>query len=412
MIKTELFFKDEVNESKITSLYGSIFDEAKSGEIGYYHLPDSNIAQIEQFCKSKKPEKIKNIVILGVGGSSLGVKAIDLMLSHTSNRNDKNLIFLENVDPVEITQKSKDLNLHDSLFIVTSKSGSTIETTSILKFLLDKFELSFDDKRFCDHFVFITDENSPLDKWAKDFDITTFYIPQNVGGRFSVLSAVGLLPLGLVGYDIKALLEGAKSLKESFFNQNEDELLKKAIVYTQNAKTIPINVLFSYSSSLKYFNDWLVQLWAESLGKIDYDGERVGLTPVGLVGAIDQHSFLQLIIQGVKNKSVTMIKVKNFQNDLKIPDIKLPNLDKVDFINNHTFNELLNAQCDASMQSIIEQGVRVDLIEIDSLSEQSAGYMIYYYELLTSLCGVLLNINTYDQPGVEQGKVILKEKFD
>ena len=415
LVKQELFFKDDIKSSQIDELFLRVKSELDSGKIGYYHLPNNQstiLKEIETFINSKDLEPIKNIVILGVGGSSLGVKAIEAMLTHSKNRNDKRLIFLENVDPIEIEKRSRDLKLSNSLFILTSKSGSTIETTSILKYLLGKFELSCSDKKIKESFIFITDEDSPLDLWAKTLDIKTFHIPKNVGGRFSILSPVGLVPLALLGYEIKEILNGALDLKRSFFAKKEDQILKKAIYLVANEKNYPINVLFSYSSSLRYFNDWFVQLWAESLGKIDKNGHRRGLTPIGLIGSLDQHSFLQLIIEGVKNKIVTMIKIKNFQSNLKIPDIKLPNLSKVDFINNHTFQELINAQCDATKKSIIEQDIDLDLIEIDTLNEQSVGYMIYYYELLTSLCGILLEINTYDQPGVEYGKRVLKEKFE
>ena len=415
LVKQELFFKDDIKSSQIDELFLRIKSELDSGKIGYYHLPNNQstiLKEIETFINSKDLEPIKNIVILGVGGSSLGVKAIEAMLTHSKNRNDKRLIFLENVDPIEIEKRSRDLKLSNSLFILTSKSGSTIETTSILKYLLGKFELSCSDKKIKESFIFITDEDSPLDLWAKTLDIKTFHIPKNVGGRFSILSPVGLVPLALLGYEIKEILNGALDLKRSFFAKKEDQILKKAIYLVANEKNYPINVLFSYSSSLRYFNDWFVQLWAESLGKIDKNKKRRGLTPIGLIGSLDQHSFLQLIIEGVKNKIVTIIKIKNFQSNLKIPDIKLPNLSKVDFINNHTFQELINAQCDATRKSIIEQDIDLDLIEIDTLNEQSVGYMIYYYELLTSLCGILLEINTYDQPGVEYGKKILKEKFE
>ncbi len=187
--------------------------------------------------------------------------------------------------------------------------------------------------------------------------------------------------------------------------------MQKAHCYVTQSKRAPINVLFSYAGAFNAFNDWYVQLWGESLGKVNEIGEHCGMTPVGLIGSIDQHSFLQLLIEGPRDKTVTMIKVKDFQKDLKIPNISLKYLEKTDFVNGITFNDLINAQCDATMQSIIKQGISVDLIEIKRVEEKSVGYLIFYYELLTSLCGHFLGINTYDQPGVELGKNILKEKF-
>ena len=414
MIQSELFFKGgDFHQDEIKSLYDALLEESESGNVGYLSLPEINDAQnINSFCKEYDFQTIKNVAVIGIGGSSLGTKAINSLLSHTKNRNDKNLLFFENVDPLEIERNLKNLKLEETFFIVISKSGGTIETTSHLKYLLHHFGLGFDSLQFREHFCLITDKGSPLDKFGEDLSLKRFYIPLNVGGRFSVLSAVGLLPLCILGYDIDKLLDGALQLRESFFAQGEDNLCQKALFYARNKEQLPMNVLFSYSSSFTHFNDWYVQLWAESLGKVDLDGTRVGLTPIGLIGSVDQHSFLQLVIEGPRDKSVTMIKVKDFGSALEIPDISLPYLEKTNFINTNSFQTLINAQCDATMQSIREQNIPVDFIEIDSLDEKSAGYMIFYYELLTSLVGRELNINTYDQPGVELGKVILKKKFE
>ena len=422
MIKSEQNFKSEILESEIADAYNAIVEEAEGGDVGYYFLPEDGeiVTKIESFCLERDLGSIQNVVVIGIGGSSLGTKAIDRLLSLTSKRdesktrrrNDKNLIFMENVDPNEIEENLKDVTLQNSIFIIISKSGGTIETTSSLKYLVDRFELSFEDEAFRDHFVVITDPSSPLDQFAVDFGLSVFHLPTNVGGRFSVFTPVGLLPLCMLGYDIGELLGGAEDLKKSFFSRKEDDMVKKAHFYAKNSTQHPINVLFSYSSAFKYFNEWFVQLWGESLGKISRDGENVGLTPIGIVGSVDQHSFLQLIIEGPRDKTVTMIKVDDFENNLTIPDITIPHLEKTNFINTKSFNTLINAQCDATMQSITDQNVPLDLITIDRLTERSVGYMIFYHELLTSLAGYFLNVNTYNQPGVELGKVILKEKFE
>jgi len=410
----ETVFESDIIESDIREAYAALIEESDSGEIGYYLLPEDKkmLKEIQSFCADYDFGAIKNVIVIGIGGSSLGTKAIDHMLSHTDNRNDKNLIFMENVDPNEIEKNLKDVRFEESFFIMISKSGGTIETTSHVKYIVHKYDVSFEDALFKKHFAVITDPLSPLDQFAKDVGLKAFHLPLNVGGRFSVFTPVGLLPLTILGYDIDALLAGATAKKNSFFAKSEDVLVKKAYFYAKNQEILPINVLFSYSSSFKYFNDWYVQLWGESLGKIDRDGTRVGLTPIGLVGSVDQHSFLQLIIEGPLNKTVTMIKVEDFENEMKIPDVTIPHLEKTNFINNHSFNTLINAQCDATMQSIKDQGIDVDMITLPKLDENSAGEMIMYYELLTSLTGYFLNVNTYDQPGVELGKVILKESFE
>jgi glucose-6-phosphate isomerase len=170
-------------------------------------------------------------------------------------------------------------------------------------------------------------------------------------------------------------------------------------------------VLFSYSDRLASFNEWYVQLWAESLGK-KRGYKRLGLTPVGLVGSKDQHSFLQLIMEGVKDKTVTFITIKDHGNSITVPDLKLDFLNGCDFVNNKSIAEVFNAQAHSTMQALASEMISIDELVIDRLDEWHCGWLIYYYELLTSATGLMLGINTYDQPGVEAGKRILKKLLE
>ncbi|MBF0928613.1 MAG: glucose-6-phosphate isomerase, partial [Campylobacter concisus] len=245
-----------------------------------------------------------------------------------------------------------------------------------------------------------------LENFAKENGIKFFNIPKNVGGRFSVLSAIGLVPLGICGYDIKALLDGALACKKQYIEQKDSSIVAKAYHYA-TSRNASINVIFSYCDRFFEFNDWYVQLWAESLGK-KRGYKRVGLTPVGLVGSRDQHSFLQLIMDGVKDKSVTFIKIKDHASDKTIPNLSLKGLEECDFVASLSLNELINLQCDATAMALVQEGISVDTITLERLDEFHAGWLIFYYELLTSATGIMLGINTYDQPGVEIGKRILK----
>ena len=138
----------------------------------------------------------------------------------------------------------------------------------------------------------------------------------------------------------------------------------------------------------------------------------MGLTPIGLIGPKDQHSFLQLIMEGTRNKSVTFIKIEDFNENIIIPDITLPHLEMLDTLNNLPFSKLINMQCDSVIESLQEQeDIPLDTITIQSVTEDNIGSLIFYYELLTSLVGELIDVNTYDQPGVEAGKIILKKKL-
>ncbi|HHH51062.1 MAG TPA: glucose-6-phosphate isomerase, partial [Campylobacterales bacterium] len=204
-------------------------------------------------------------------------------------------------------------------------------------------------------------------------------------------------------------------VSDSFFNNKEinSTLLDKAIFYAKNHEKYSINSIFAYSESLKYFTEWFVQLWGESLGKKQRDSIcNIGLTPIGLIGPKDQHSFLQLIMEGKRDKTVTFIKLKEFNTKLNIPAITLPHLEALDILNNISFHDLINMQCDSIIEALLnEKEIPVDKIEILAVDAKSIGGLMYYYELLTSLVGQLLGVDTYNQPGVEAGKIILKEKL-
>ena len=417
MIHFQQKFKVNLDvESKkfIENSFKKLKKEKEGNQVGYYTLPNKTeklIEKIDTYIQNNQVclGTIKDIVVIGIGGSSLGTKAINAILEHKKT-SEINIHFLENGDPIDIKKTLQNITKENTIFIIISKSGTTIETTSIFKYILARYEIDLNSAS-SDKLIVITDEDSPLWEFAKKYKIPKFSIPKNVGGRFSVLSAVGLVPLALLGYEIKELMGGALEFEKNFFEKKENHLLEKAYYYHKQGKNKPINVLFSYGSSFEYFNKWYVQLWGESLGKFDKTHKKVGLTPIGLVGSVDQHSFLQLVMQGPEDKTLTFIKIDDFETDMKIPDIKLDFISGVNYINNHSFNELINAQCMATLESISEANIPVDLITIDKLNEKNLGSLIYYYELLTSCVGVMFDVNTYDQPGVEFGKKKLIKKF-
>lgn len=405
-MKTTNFFDTSTSYNTTKkSLFSAI--EKESTSIGYYALPDQNISEVMDYVDGFD-ETIKNIAVLGIGGSSLGAKAIYEFLKPVK-RLRRNLFFFESTDPTNITEILNELSVENTHFLIISKSGNTVETISIFKHI---FATNPDNS----HYTFVTDKGSNLDKFANQLGSKTFYLPANVGGRFSVLSVVGLLPLALGGVDIQALLEGAKEVKNSFFTEGDihDALLEKALFYAKNHQQYDNNCLFAYSDTLKYFTEWYVQLWGESLGKAQRNSVfNVGLTPIGLIGPKDQHSFLQLIMEGRRDKSVTFIKVRNFENEISVPSITLPSLESLDILNGVPFYELIEMQCDSIIESLkAKKDIPLDEIVIDRIDEASIGGLIYYYELLTSLVGELMDVNTYDQPGVEAGKIILKEKLE
>ncbi|MDC0932922.1 glucose-6-phosphate isomerase [Arcobacteraceae bacterium] len=392
-------FNPRVSDSEI---FEAIKKEKQ--EIGYYNLPFQHTQKVKEYAKTVKQ---KNVAVIGIGGSTLGTYAIYSFLARTHDL-DKKLFFFESTDPIDINSRIEKFDLEDTLFIVISKSGTTIETISVFKYLSSKVTI---DKSNC---LVITEDDSKLNNFAKANGIKTFEVPKNVGGRFSVFSNVGIVPLAIVGIDIDQLLDGCK---ESYLGYFEQELLYKRIMtkarfMAEYKHKFNNNVVFSYASELEGFNKWYVQLWGESLGKIDNDNTHQGLTPIGLLGPVDQHSFLQLIIEGKRDKTVTFIKVKDFHDDSTIPAIKLKGLEELDYINNLKFSDLINHQADATIKAVQDlQDIPCDTFTIEKVDEFNLGKLMYIYELLTSVVGKFLFINAYDQPGVESGKIILKEKL-
>jgi len=399
----KLYFPSPDTATKSNALHAI---KKEQGHIGYYALPEQDITPVLDYCKTI-PEQVKTIVVIGIGGSSLGAKAIYEFIKPVRNLS-RELYFFESTDPINITSLLAKIDLKNTHFLVISKSGTTVETFSIYKYI---YSLQNDASAY----TFITDPDSPLEHYAQSIGASVLYLPDNVGGRFSVLSTVGLVPLALCGINIASLLEGAKHIKESFFHAGyiQDTLLNKAGYYAKHHAQYHINCLFAYSESLKYFCEWYVQLWGESLGKHQrHSAFHVGLTPIGLIGPKDQHSFLQLIMEGTRDKSVTFIKIEDFNDSISIPEITLPHLESLDVLNGLPFEKLINMQCDSVTEALLhEKDIPIDTIIIPKTDEKNMGSLIFYYELLTSLVGELIDVNTYDQPGVEAGKIILKNKL-
>ncbi len=371
--------------------------------IGYYRLPFADIRDIVAFAETVAQ---RTIVVIGIGGSSLGTRAIyDFLRSRHSF--ERELLFLESTDPLDIRAKLASLDLNDTFFLPISKSGTTVETISLLKYLASLIDLTRENT------AIVSGEDTLLSRFADAHGMHRFVIPENVGGRFSVFSAVGLVPLALVGVDIDNMLRGARKVYESFFSQGAsyERLMDKGRFYVENKTRFSVNVLFSYSSALEGFNKWYIQLWAESLGKVNINATRQGLTPIGLIGPVDQHSFLQLIMEGVRDKTVTFIKVADFEEQIIIPKGSV--FPEMGYLDGHSFSRLIDRQADATIEAIARlKKIPYDVITIDKVDEYNIAELMYSYELLVSIIGAFLQINAYDQPGVEEGKVILKEMLN
>ena len=392
------FYQIRTNEEIFNDLRNEI------SHIGYYSLPYQEVDSIINYGKEIKQD---SIYIIGIGGSSLGTKAIYKFL-RTSRNFKKRLFFLDTIDPLRINYLLSLSSLDNSHFVAISKSGNTIEPISIFKLISSKVKISPENT------TIIAGQNSKLHKYALLKKINYFEIPENVGGRFSVFSPVGLVPLSMIGVDIDALLKGCKLVHESFFNKEKyyELIMNKARFLVENKSRFNINIIFSYSSVFNDFNRWFVQLWAESLGKKNINDTRQGLTPISLIGPDDQHSFLQLIMDGVRDKTITIFKIRNFMDSTSIPKSNDFSIFESDYLDNKTFNELINLQADSTYEAIIKQkDIPCDKITINEINEINVAKLMYRFQLLTSCVGAFLQINSYDQPGVELGKSILNSKL-
>jgi len=391
-----------------------ILNDLRARGQGFYEvIEDENlISEIGKFAGEVKG-KFENIVILGIGGSALGAICLnDTFDSKWVNglEGDVKLKVLDNIDPEFLEAELRVLNLEKSLFLVITKSGGTPETLAQFMYCKDLVERSVEN--WVEHFVFVTDpQKGALRKYGSELGVKMFEIPENVGGRFSVLSAVGLLPAALVGMDIRALVEGAKLMKASLFSENVSENLPLQLALMQNyflndGKTI--NVMMPYVQRLNKLSDWYKQLLAESVGKIrKIDGKAVGITPVNALGATDQHSQVQLFAEGPDDKFYFMLENLNAASDLQIPYLEIDA--GLNYLNGVTFDQLLRTELRATLDALTEKKRPCLLIQLDGVSYENVGALFVLFEGATALLGELMGIDAFDQPGVERGKVLTKE---
>ncbi len=361
--------------------------------------------------------RFDNVLVLGIGGSALGGLAVTEallkpywnLLSKEQRDNFPKIFFLDNIDPDSINGLLEVLDLKKTLVNVITKSGDTAETMSQFMVLRDLMEKELGDD-YRKHIVATTDKKmGVLNHIANQEGYKIFYVPDDIGGRFSVFSAVGLVPFALVGLNIDEIINGVKdmdlALKNTDISQNiaAQGALIHYLMDTQKGKKL--SVMMPYSSRLKYVSDWFVQLWAESLGKeFNNNGEKVniGLTPIKALGATDQHSLVQLCNEGPNDKVITFIRVANFDTILEIPkDFEYTG---IGYLGGKTINELLNAEADSTKVSLVDYLRPTMTISLDKIDEYNVAQLLYMLEVQTAIAGELYNINTFNQESVDQAR--------
>ena len=361
--------------------------------------------------------RFDNVLVLGIGGSALGAQALSEallkpywnLLTKEQRDNLPRIFFLDNIDPDQINALLDILDLEKTLVNVITKSGSTAETMSQFMIIKDRlYNLLGDNYR--KNIVATTDKQAGiLRQLANEEGYKTFVVPDDVGGRFSVFSAVGLVPLALVGIDIDEIIRGIKimdlTLKNTDINKNiaAQNALIHYLMDRQKGKYL--SVMMPYSSRLKYVSDWYVQLWAESLGKeFDREGNKInnGPTPIKALGATDQHSQIQLYNEGKNDKVITFIRVDEFDTTLEIPNIF--EYTGLNYLGGKSINRLINAEADSTAVALADYKRPNLTIRLPKINEYYLAQLFYMFEMETAIIGELYNIDAFNQPGVEQAK--------
>jgi glucose-6-phosphate isomerase len=388
-------------------------DELLGNSPGFMRLPKtSEYAQASvRLAEEIRSSGATDFIHVGIGGSALGPMAIQKALNHPyynalpgEARRGPRIHFAENTDPDTLAAILDIADATGTWVNVVTKSGSTAETMANFLVIRGWLAEALGNFGYQGRTIATTDpEEGFLKEIADRDDLKVLPIPKDVGGRFSVLTPVGLLPAAVTGLDVEALLAGAAQCVDEVNEQGAEHpaVVGAAMHYLMDtARGRNVRVMMPYADALERLAAWFVQLWAESLGK---DGK--GSTPHGAVGTTDQHSQVQLYMQGPQDKVIEIVEVENHPRDLEIPEA-YEDLEGVAYLGGHTMAELLNVECDATRKALTEAGRPNSTIRLGTVSEENLGYLFQALEVQTAVSGSLYGVNAFDQPGVEAGKQI------
>ncbi len=385
----------------VKSSYQELVNEIKNNKIVPLNIAykKDDLEEINQLSDNIKAN-FKEVLILGVGGSSLGART----LCSIKNKTDLKLRFLESIDAVSVKRQLEKINLKETFFLVISKSGQTIETicqTLIIIDFLKKFQITDFNQRF----LFVTEnKESDIAKIAKDINADIVDHPKDIGGRYSYLTIVALLPSALAGFNVGNIRDGAKNILDDFIEKDnfaENNIVKSCIyqLYLFD-KGYNANVIMPYIDVLRDFNNWYRQLWAESLGK---DG--FGSIPINSMGTVDQHSQLQLYLDGPKDKFFNFIVNQNPVENFNINDLE--NVKTI--FGGKTLNNIVAAEQNSTIDILSQHNAPIRIFKLLELNEKSISALMMQMFLETILIAKLKKINPFDQPAVEKRKILSKE---
>ncbi len=384
-----------VSQAKIA--FGAIMADKAAGKLPVLNLPeeDFRVSELEGIAAGFR-ENFKSVVVLGTGGSSLGGQALVALAQDQWDfqSSGPRLVFLDNIDPDTFDRFFGSVNLKNTGFIVISKSGGTAETLCQLHSILE-FMQKHSVQPTSEQFLIITEpKNSELRSIAEEIKFPTLPHDMLIGGRFAALSVVGLLPAMIAGLDARKILEGAKQV----LNGNESGSYITGSAWTMGNYTNghSLSVMMPYCDRLQLFCKWYRQLWAESLGK-----EGKGITPIAAYGTVDQHSQLQLYLDGPKDKMFTVLATHH--KGLGSP------VQSKGTLSGHSMGDLMQAEQQATIETLSRRGSPVRVFDIPAVNEQALGGLMMHFMLETMIMARLMKINAFDQPAVEEGKILAKK---
>lgn len=403
----------EAEAERVSDAVSATITRADRGELGFFRSASDRriVREIEALLPSLPPHR--EVIVLGIGGSSLGARALIEALRgphalHEPKEGSPRIHFPDNSDPFVLSALLHRLDPRETLLIAASKSGGTIETAASFLVARDVFRRAIGEKGLRERTLIVTDpQEGALRALAQKEGLRALPIPSNIGGRFSVLTAMGLLPGALLGLDLDSLLDGAdwmRKLSETRDIRQNPAALFAAFHHLHHTRHgRPIHVLMPYADALRPFAAWFVQLWAESLGKRRGRGGEaleIGPTPLPAVGATDQHAQVQLFMEGPRDKLITFVEVEAPSQDLVVPREE----GAFEYLAGLGMKEILDAERKGTSLALASDGRPNLTVRVSRLDEVHLGALFFFFEAATAFAGELYGIDAFDQPGVEKGK--------
>lgn len=376
---------------------------------------DAGLPAIQAAAETLK--QFDSILLIGIGGSSLGTKAIRHALKpEHETPGGPHLYFVENVDSYHLDHLFKTLTPETTAVVCVSKSGGTLETVVQYIILRDWLNKHLGASRAREHQWLITDPDQGwMRQLAKREKIASLPVPPRVGGRYSVLTAVGLLPLAALGVDIPELLRGANDMAQRCRRESlaENPALEMAVLHfaLHRQRDKRISIMMPYINRLRLFGDWYCQLWAESLGKWDRSQpgtQPAGTLPVRAMGAIDQHSQLQMYLESAHDKMFSFINLKQWDADIPVP-LSAEDEEAFPYLRDRSLVDVIHAEFQATRRVVTEVGHPNMTVDMPQLDAYTLGQLIELYQHATVYAGLLYGVNPLDQPSVETGKRLAVE---